>query len=381
MEKTTQYVIKVFLLLTAVLLACLATYAQRGDRSGRGSSINRNEMLNPQRSRTPIPGTLNTPNQQRSTNPGINRNSGPVSRNFYDRVNSQPPAIRSAGQTPNRTFSERPASTNSRQVTRENHVPDIRDRVTPAPSTNISVNRNVIINRNNNYYGSGRGNYSPGNVRNASPFRYTYHYPNYGQRFTSLHFNYNMIPFGGSRYCYYGGVFYRPFGSYFQVVAPPIGISINILPFGYTRFYLGSIPYYFYGNVFYRRYNNYYQVVDPPLGAKLPALPGGAEEVIIDGQRYFENHGTFYFEEFNEKNQRLYTVVGVDGVLDKEQVERIIGGPAVFYENGTGDIYSELPFDSHKIKINGQDYYRSPGDVYFQEITDGNTVSYQVVGG
>ena len=419
MKNTTIKLLKHSVLLPAVLFACLVATAQRGDRNGRGGGPDRGGSFNQQRSG----GFANRGFERNNTQQrmgGIQRGNDMPARNFNDRSTTQQPTLRqmpdrsfsnraddrssrpgnvynrpergntqqaTPEQRPDRTFPNRADDRNSRPSTAFNR-PDQRDRYDNRSFNNnrnnnsVNVNRNVTVyNRNNGYYGNRGGYYQQHRNYYPTPFRYTYNYPRYGQRYTSLNFNFNIIPFGGIGYRYYSGVFYRPFGSYFQVVAPPVGICINVLPFGYSRFYYGDMPYYFYGNTFYREYNNYYQVVEPPLGAKLPALPRGAEEVYINGERYFEDNGTYYLEEFNERNQRLYTVVGVNGVLDREQVDRIINGTsAQVMEQPGGDVYSELPADSRKVSINGHDYYRSPDDVYYEEITDGSTVSYQVVG-
>ncbi|MES2773997.1 MAG: DUF6515 family protein [Bacteroidota bacterium] len=197
------------------------------------------------------------------------------------------------------------------------------------PGNNISRNRNGY-DRSPNIY-RGNRSYTPqrrsafGYRRpNIAP-RFTIGAPYFGQRFNRISHPFITIGFGGFNYNYYGGAFYRPFGGYYQVVRPPRGIRISILPAGYHRFDWSGNPYYYYNGIFYNQNysNNYYEVVDPPLGAKLPDLPAGAKRILINGQPYFENDGTYYAEEYNENNEVLYTVVGVDGVLNEDQVSRL----------------------------------------------------------
>ncbi len=220
--------------------------------------------------------------------------------------------------------------------------------------------------------------------------RYTIGVPYYGQQFHRINHPYVSIVFGGYNYHYYDGIFYRPYGSYFRVVVPPIGIHINILPPGYYRFNWRNNPYYYYNGVFYNQYNNYYEVVQPPLGAKLPTLPAGAKEQLINGQRYYEFDGTFYAEEYNVNNEVLYTVVGVHGVLDNALVqqlpnnENIVPAPSVnepYVETPApvNTVIQTLPANCKVVEENGQKYYLSPQNIYYQEIiaADG-TVSYQV---
>lgn len=204
--------------------------------------------------------------------------------------------------------------------------------------------------------------------------RYTSGVPVYGQRVTKINVSYRTLAFHGQNYRYNNGIFYRPVGSVFQVVFPPIGIQINVLPLGYRRIYVGSLPYYYYNGVFYNSYqNNQYVVVDPPLGAKLPELPYGAQLVTINGNNYYELDGTYYVEEYNINNEVLYTVVGVHGVLNDAQL------PAGVLQTNA---YKTLPADCRKVNINGQVLYLAPDGQYYQEMLDANgTISYQIVGG
>lgn len=343
MKGKTMKTVAQVMILPAVVLSCFTATAQRGDRMGHGNGADRGRSFNqPQ------------------------RNQSTIQRNTFEQ--RQQPNINNTGRPPEQGNAYR-------------NGPDPRDRYDNRSYNPRNNNVTVYNNRNYNYNGN-RGGYYPQPVKvyHPAPFRYAYGYPYYGQRFVSVHTGCNIIPYGGIGYRYYNGIFYRPFGTYYQVIAPPVGISINILPFGYTRFYVGPVPYYFYGGVYYHQYDSYYQVVDPPLGAKLPALPRGAKEVYINGDRYFEENGTYYMEEFNENGQRLYTVVGVHGALDTEQVNRIMNGiHSGAVEQRTGGLYSTLPPNSYKVTIDGHEYYRSPDDVYYEEITDGDNVSYQVV--
>jgi len=127
---------------------------------------------------------------------------------------------------------------------------------------------------------------------------------------------YVSIPYGGYVYHYHQGCFYRPYGSVYQVVPPPFGITISTLPYGYFGFYMGLNPYYYFNGIFYKPHANQYEVVAPPLGAVVNKLPSGAKVRVIDGQKYYELNGTFYKEEFDENNKLSYRVVGTDGVLN-----------------------------------------------------------------
>jgi hypothetical protein len=125
------------------------------------------------------------------------------------------------------------------------------------------------------------------------------------------------ITFGGNPYYYHGGNFYRPFGTYFQMTLPPVGIRIGILPIGYVPIYLGPEEYYFYNGIYYRRFDDRnYEVVNAPIGAQVVALPRGAKSVIVNGEKFYEFNGTYYKEDADSKGRVIYTVVGKNGEID-----------------------------------------------------------------
>jgi hypothetical protein len=411
MKTYLTYFSKPALFVTALFVTMFA-FGQRGDRGGGGrgggfggggGSVHQpsfgggnpgrsfeqprnNGGFQPRDNSTPrnnnFPGNTGTPRDNRFPRD----NSSPRSNDVRPRDNTP-----IAGNTdrPQRYFDNQPNRNNQPGNSGfHNNVPDQRDRLDRG-NNRFGNDRN-----NNRYYGGNSDRYRNYNGygynnnryygRNyyPSPYRFTYNYPYWGQRYTSLSFSYNVIPFGGIGYCYNNGIYYRPFGGYYQVVAPPIGLSISVLPFGYSRVYVGSYPYYYYGGIYYQQYNNSYQVVDPPLGAKLPALPNNAREVLINGDRYFEDNGTYYMEEYNINNQRLYTVVGVHGKLDENTVDQVLHGTASNNNISTEKdqvIYTTLPDNCTKVAIDGHEYFRSPTDDYYEAITDGDHTGYRIV--
>ena len=199
--------------------------------------------------------------------------------------------------------------------------------------------------------------------------------PYRGQRVTYIAGPRIIYPYRGINFHYSNGYYYRPYGSYFSVVAPPIGIHINVLPRGYRRVYVGSDPYYYYGGAYYRPSTrpDEYEVVDAPLGASVPELPNGSKVVVINEQKYYELDGTYYKEEIKDNDEIWYTVVGKNGKLNTDE-EYTDDGPYI------GDIIDELPADCKTVVVNGNKYFVSPDDVYYEEVTSGNSVRYKVVG-
>ncbi|MFP5039852.1 DUF6515 family protein [Parasediminibacterium sp. JCM 36343] len=172
----------------------------------------------------------------------------------------------------------------------------------------------------------------------------------------------------------YSRAYYPNYGFY-----PSIGFRVGFLPYGYYNFWLGNSWCYYYNDVYYRRVaDDNYEVIAPPLGAKIPQLPSHAKAVMIDGKQYYECEGTYYREELNANNQVLYTVVGVNGVLNQQ------GGGGqqqqIYVEPQIGDIVPQLPSDCKPVYLNGQQYFLSSANVFYQQVTDGNNTAYKIVG-
>ena len=214
-----------------------------------------------------------------------------------------------------------------------------------------------------------RGGYSRGYSRGYYGGYHPYRSYGYNRPFVS-------VQFGGIPYRYQQGYFYRPYGSSFQVVIPPIGVRIATLPVGYRRMYVGPDPYYFYNGVYYRSHaDNEYEVVAPPLGATVNSLPAGAKATVIDGNKYYELNGTYYQEDITDDNKLVYTVVGTDGVLDTGS-----DNDEAPQEPQMGDRFDTLPADAKPVVIQGEKFYTTPSGLYYKEVVEDKKVYYEVVG-
>ncbi len=215
------------------------------------------------------------------------------------------------------------------------------------------------------------------------------YYPSWGQRFFQIPGSFLSLQFGGNPYYYSGGLFYRPYGSYYEVAAPPFGIHINVLPRGYWSLHAGGYPYYYYNGIFYRQNERDYEVVRAPVGAEVPALPRDAKPVVIDGEKFYEYNGT-YFKDYIKPNGELwYTVEGKHGVLNTEKNNTYnnqpLQQPNNYPETSTskisiGDMVNQLPADHKTVVINGKKYFVTPDNVYYEEVIEGNMIKYKVAG-
>ena len=232
---------------------------------------------------------------------------------------------------------------------------------------------------NNNY--NSHNNYNRSRVTVSVGSRYNYR-PAYRPAYRPVYRPYYRPTPVYRTYSYSG---YRRPVSYVRY-GPSFGFRLNVLPFGYSSFYQGSNPYYYNDGVYYRPYNGGgYQVVEPPLNATVNNLPSSAKATVIDGQKYYQIGGTFYQEEFNEKNKLVYRVVGTDGVLNTDNGN---GSPNDYNNNDLnavdgaiptiGSRYDELPQDSKVQVINQQKYFISTNGIYYKEVIEGDKIRYEV---
>lgn len=230
---------------------------------------------------------------------------------------------------------------------------------------------NGNVGRSSGYSGRGNdriaGRYGrPGNNRSAygrpGYGRPVYGRPGYGRP------GYYRPGYRRSYYGFYG----RPNYGYYNYYRPYLGFSFNVLPFGYYPFMFGADQFYYSGGLFYRQYDNQYKVVDPPVGAEIKELPEDAREIVINGQTFFEYKGVYYTAVQNAEGKTVYTVAGKDGVLNTDADAE--GIPEI------GEVVTELPEGSNEVVLKGERYFVSPDHVYYEEVVDGTTVTYRVVG-
>ena len=139
-----------------------------------------------------------------------------------------------------------------------------------------------------------------------------------------------------------------------------------------TPFYYGANQFYYSGGLFYQQNNSQYEVVTPPVGAEVPNLPSDANQVTINGVDYYEYKGVYYTQKQNADGKAVYVVAGKDGVLNTTD------GPVDTHN--VGDIINQLPEGCREVTIKNEKYFVSPDDVYYEEVVDGNNITYRVIG-
>jgi hypothetical protein len=99
-----------------------------------------------------------------------------------------------------------------------------------------------------------------------SRHNHNHSYPARGQFIDRLPSGHRVVVYGRSRYYFHGGVWYRPEGRRFVIVAPPFGLIVPFLPPYYATIWLGGIPYYYANEVYYTPTAGGYIIVEPPKG-------------------------------------------------------------------------------------------------------------------
>lgn len=123
-------------------------------------------------------------------------------------------------------------------------------------------------------------------VRPKPAQRYS-HLPKRGAVVTTMPSGAKVVSYRNTPYHVHNGIFYRPSGRQFVVVAPPVGVRVSSLPVGNRLIVLRGRQYFYYYGTFYTTVGREYKVVQPPVGALVEAIPDGYQELVIDGNTYY----------------------------------------------------------------------------------------------
>jgi hypothetical protein len=127
----------------------------------------------------------------------------------------------------------------------------------------------------------GPGDRGPGRQEfRDSRYHHDRSYPARGYAVPALPRDHRVVLHGRSRYYFHGGVWYRPQGPRFVVVAPPFGLFVPFLPPYYSTIWVGGVPYYYANEVYYAHRGNGYVVVEPPK-SDVSEAPPPADQMFI----------------------------------------------------------------------------------------------------
>jgi hypothetical protein len=125
----------------------------------------------------------------------------------------------------------------------------------------------------------------PGHAPNGRYYYDRYYQPR-GYVVHQLPRHHHVAHYGHDRYYYGGGVWYRPYGPYYTVIGPPVGIAVSFLPNFYTTLWFGGVPYYYANSTYYVRRSDGpgYVVTEPPGGdpeRNEPATTAAGEDFFM----------------------------------------------------------------------------------------------------
>lgn len=127
--------------------------------------------------------------------------------------------------------------------------------------------------------------------------------PGRGAVVTRLPRAHRTVVHGGMPYYFDGGFWYRPWGSRFVVVAPPIGIAVPVLPHGFVTLRLAGREYYRQDDVYYMRRDGGYIVVAPPAPDALQDDSKHRSTTVSRGELFiYPNRGQ---DERQQRNDRF----------------------------------------------------------------------------
>jgi hypothetical protein len=123
----------------------------------------------------------------------------------------------------------------------------------------------------------------PKNYRLDRRYRHDRYYPRPGYSIKSLPHKHFSMRYHNHHYYYHGGIWYRPIGSRFVVIAPPIGIVVPFLPPFYTTIWYSGVPYYYANDVYYvwDATREGYVVSSPPPNVNEEQPPLVADELYV----------------------------------------------------------------------------------------------------
>lgn len=103
---------------------------------------------------------------------------------------------------------------------------------------------------------------------------------------------------------------------------PRYGLRVNIIPSSHVSISLGGLRFYYSDGLYYRRYGTYYEVVNPPYGAVVRRIPTVYRPVVVGGVTYYTDNGVYY----------VYTPGGyqvVPAPVTVLQAPPLVAGPTV----------------------------------------------------
>jgi hypothetical protein len=142
-----------------------------------------------------------------------------------------------------------------------------------------------------------------------SRYNHNHAYPARGGYVRALPEGHRAIIHNNARYYSWRGVWYRPEGRRFIIVAPPIGLFVPFLPDAYVRIWFNGLPYYYANEIYYTQTTGGYVVVDPPQG-DVSQTPPAVEDVPEGKMFIYPRQGQSEKQQANDRYECHRWAVG-----------------------------------------------------------------------
>ncbi len=197
------------------------------------------------------------------------------------------------------------------------------------------------------------------------------HHPHYyGYRVNYLPPHYRRLHYWGIDYCFYDGIYYRPYGGYWVVCRPPFGVCIDMaisdLVFRTVRF-----SYYYNTYRIYNAIDANNRIIDEQNriiaqnNATIAAQNSGfALNTTRANDAYSLANRLGLVQSYAYANQPYYYQDGVFYIVNSNGQYEVIVPPA-------GALVEELPDDYDTITLDGVDYYKVDDTVYRTTLVEG----------
>ncbi len=114
-------------------------------------------------------------------------------------------------------------------------------------------------------------------------YNHNHYYPPRGYVVAGVPRGATIVRRGGVPYYFHEGIWYRPSGPRFVVVAPPVGLFVSTLPPFYTTVWWRGVPYYYADDTYYvwRPERHGYVVSEPPSESEVTPQAAGGGDLFI----------------------------------------------------------------------------------------------------
>lgn len=251
----------------------------------------------------------------RSVNGGVQRsNSRPATR---PSTNNYTPKKNTPTRDMNRhDISQKPKNNINTNVRPANSKVGAGNKINNSGNRiNIDNSKNVNVRVNNNHYNhyyNGHRGYYPYHYHPYHPYYYGPVWHPFGFFVAVMATTAIIVSIENQHYYYDQGVYYTQVSGGYNVVPPPVNITIVNLPAeGVEAVKNEDLTYYYYAGTFYKKSADGYTVIPAPDGAVVSNIPEGAEEIEIDGSKYVVYNET-YFQPLSQDGNDVYQVVEME---------------------------------------------------------------------